>query len=117
MKGAGLLETLIAWYAAIPATTRRVALALLVPAAEYLGLEPVRHAFNSVAKVSPMLALAMLPLLLGAMVLMAAVIVLFALEYFKPVSRVHAPLIARIGILCIGAWVLLPLFLMRLVSG
>lgn len=111
-----MLETIIAWYAAIPLTTRRVALALLVPAAQYLGLEPVRQAINSIAKCCPVLGLAMLPLLLGVMVLIAAVIVLFVLEYYKLVSRVQSPLIARLGILGIGAWVLLPLFLMRLVT-
>lgn len=111
-----LRNALIARYAATSRTMRRVVLALLVPAAEYAGLEPARHALNSIARFSHVLGLAMLPLLLGVMVLMAAVIVLFVLEFFKLISHFQTRWIATVSVLGIYAWVILPLFLMRLIS-
>ena len=77
-----MIYKFFSWYSSTPLGWRRFLVAALVPIQEYLFLEPCRRALNTVAKVSPGLAIASLPLLLLAGVLTALVVSLFVYEFF-----------------------------------
>jgi hypothetical protein len=108
-----LINALISWYTSTSLSLRRWALVLLVPAIEYLCLEPARRGINIAIAAGPVPGLATLPLVLAIAVLMAAVISLFIWEFFKLISRVPGRFAARSCLLLMYGWVFLPMYLIN----
>jgi len=96
-----------------PMNLRRFALVLLVPAIEYLCLESCRRGLNIAIAISPALGIAMLPIVLVVSVITAAVIVLFFLEFFNLLGNIKKRFTARLCLLLIYGWIMLPLYLLK----
>jgi hypothetical protein len=73
---------------------------------------------NIVAKVSPILAIASLPLLLLAGVLTALVVSLFVYEFFVGIGYTIKHRVAGvIFVACVFAWVFLPLYFINSIGS
>lgn len=113
-----MTRNFLSWYSSMPLSRRRFLIAALVPVQEYLFLEPCRRALNTVAKASPELAIACLPLLLLAGVLTALVVSLFIYEFFMWIGCAVRNKVAALAFLaCAFAWVILPLHFINSIGG
>ena len=105
-----MLYKFFSWYSSTPLGWRRFFIAALVPFQEYVFLEPCRQALNSIAKVSPSLAIASLPILLLFGVLTAAVISLFIYEFYVGIGyKIRNRAGGMAFAVCLFGWVIFPL--------
>ena len=109
MKEPSMINALWDWYVSIPAIRRRIVVAVLVPVQDYLFLEPSRNAFNALARFSPALAIASLPLLLVVGVFTAGVTCAFVIEYLVGVGKHVRNKATGFLLLClVMGWAFLP---------
>lgn len=113
-----MIYKFFSWYSSTPLGWRRFLVAALVPIQEYLFLEPCRRALNAVAKVSPGLAIASLPLLLLTGALTALVVSLFVYEFFVGIGhKIKNKAVGLAFVVCVFAWVILPLHFINSIGG
>jgi hypothetical protein len=104
-----MINALWDWYVSIPPIRRRIVLAVLVPVQDYLFLGPSRNALNALARFSPGLAIASVPLLLVVGVLTALVTCAFLVEYLVGVGRHVRNKAAGVFLFCVVmGWAFLP---------
>jgi hypothetical protein len=104
-----MINALWNWYVSIPAIRRRIFIAVLVPVQDYLFLEPSRNALNALARFSPTLAIASVPLLLVVGLLTAVVTCAFVVEYMVGVGKhVRNKAVGFLLICLVMSWAFLP---------